>query len=123
MGRDFFLELARRGHRAPIATDLVLRAHADAEAIRADGARLGAVIAEAARAFDTPLALSLMDLRLEKAELLDLLGVPPAERDAYHLAAPPTAGARDQLLMRLETEPPGAAVQLSLIHISEPTRH
>jgi uroporphyrinogen-III decarboxylase len=114
VGRELFLELARRGHRVPIATDLVLRAHADADAILADGARLGAVIAEAARAFQTPLALPLMDLSLEKAELLGLLGVPAAERDSYHVSAPPERAERDAIVARLETAPPGAAVEVRL---------
>ncbi len=114
VGRDFFLDLARRGHRVPIAADLVLRAHADPDAILADGARLGAVIAEAARAFSTPLALPLMDLRLEKAELARLLGVAAAERDAFHLKAPRGADATGELLERLAREPPGAALQSRL---------
>lgn len=114
VGRDFFLDLARRGHRVPIAADLLLREHADAEAILEDGERLGAVIVEAARAFGTPLALPLMDLRLEKAELLRLAGVKAAEHEAFHFAAPPAAADTSALLERLRDEPPGARVQARL---------
>jgi hypothetical protein len=114
VGRELFLELARRGHRVPIATDLVLRAHADADAILAAGAPLGAVIAEAARAFQTPLALPLMDLSLEKAELLGLLGVPTAEREGYHVSVPPERAETDALVARLETAPPGPDVEVRL---------
>jgi uroporphyrinogen-III decarboxylase len=114
VGRDFFLDLARRGHRVPIAADLLLREHADAEAILEDGERLGAVIVEAARAFGTPLALPLMDLRLEKAELLRLAGVKAAEHEAFHFATPPAAAETSALLERLRDEPPGARVQARL---------
>lgn len=68
----------------PIGTDLVLREHEDAESIIVDGARLGAVVIEAARRYQTPLAIPLMDLTVEKSQLLAALDVPEAARDTYH---------------------------------------
>jgi uroporphyrinogen-III decarboxylase len=89
MARDFYLSLAARGVRFPIGADLVLAEQPDPEAVRHDGERLGRVIEEAARRYRTPLAIPLMDLRLEKSDLLGLLGVPAPERDGFHFGAPP----------------------------------
>lgn len=89
MARDFYLDLAARGARFPIAADLVLAREPDAETIRLDGERLGRVIEQTARRFSTPLAIPLMDLRLEKADLLGLLGIPDAARDGFHFEQPP----------------------------------
>lgn len=85
MNRQYYLDLAQSGLRMPIGTDLVLRQHPDHHEIVVDGPRLGAVVAEAARHFGTPLAIPLMDLTVEKAQLLSALGVPEAERDTFHL--------------------------------------
>ncbi|MDW8131608.1 MAG: uroporphyrinogen decarboxylase family protein [Bryobacterales bacterium] len=93
MAREFFLALAARGARFPIAADLVLAEEPDGEAVRMDGERLGRVIERTARRFSTPLAIPLMDLRLEKADLLALLGVPEAARDGFRFAEPPPADA------------------------------
>jgi uroporphyrinogen-III decarboxylase len=89
MERDFYLDLAARGLRWPIGTDLVLHEHSDPEAIVLDGRRLGAVVAAAARRYKTPLAIPLMDLRLEKADLLETLAVAAADVDAFHFDAAP----------------------------------
>ena len=87
---QFYLDLAQSGLRMPIGTDLVLHEHADAAEIVLDGRRLGQVTEEAAHRYGTPLAVPLMDLRLEKADLLDKFGVPEAQVDAFHFdAAPP----------------------------------
>jgi hypothetical protein len=91
MSRQYFLDLARRGLRMPIGTDLVLHEHADAAAILLDGPRLGQVYIDAARRYRTPLALALMDLRLEKDLICARLGVPEAELDTWHFAATPDA--------------------------------
>jgi uroporphyrinogen-III decarboxylase len=114
MPRDVFLELAARYHRVPIAADLVLHQHPDAEAIRRDGRRLGEVIVEAADAFHTPLALPLMDLRVEKAELLRLMGVPAGDADRFHLEAPPSIGQRDATRARIESDAPGPEIEAAL---------
>ena len=39
--RSYLLDLAKRGLRMPIGTDLVLHEHSDAKAIATDGPRLG----------------------------------------------------------------------------------
>lgn len=90
MRRDFYLDLARSGHRVPIGTDLVLHEHDDADAILLDGSRLGGVVLEAAERYRTPLALPLMDLRIEKALLATALGVATRDIDSWHLTDLPT---------------------------------
>ncbi len=83
MERGFYLDLAAGGLRMPIGTDLVLHEHADAAAIVVDGRRLGEVIVRAARRYQTPLAAPLMNLALEKADLLHSLGI-EREAEAFH---------------------------------------
>lgn len=97
MPRDFYLRLAAEGLRFPIGTDLVLAEQPDPQAVRRDGRRLGKVITLAAKRFRTPLAVPLMDLRLEKADLLGLLGVPETEVETFHFSEPPA----DDLQARL----------------------
>ena len=72
----------------PIGADLVLHEESEPEKARNDGAALGKVIERAARRWHTPLAIPLMDLRLEKADLLALAGVPEAEAESYHFTTP-----------------------------------
>ena len=67
----------------PIGADLVLRQKPGHEAILNEGKLLGEVIAEAARRFKTPLALSLMDLAIEKEMALGLMGVPRQEAERF----------------------------------------
>ncbi|HEY5552656.1 MAG TPA: uroporphyrinogen decarboxylase family protein [Opitutaceae bacterium] len=90
MSHDMLLALASQRHRVPIAADLVLHRHADADRIILDGERLGEVVAEAAHVFHTPLAFPLMDLRLEKAELLGHFGVATDDIEKFHFVVPPT---------------------------------
>ena len=73
----------------PIGADLVLHEQADPAAILLDGDRLGAVVEAAAQRYATPLAFPLMDLRLEKADLLEFAGVPEDKADAFQFPAPP----------------------------------
>ena len=94
MQRKFYLDLAASGHRMPIGAHLVLHQHADPEAITLDGARLGAVIAETATRFKTPLAVPLMDLTVEKAALLAACGVPEGEVARHRFTSPPPPPAR-----------------------------
>lgn len=93
MSRAFYLDLARKKHRMPVGTHLALHRHADPESVVLDGGRLGAVIAEAAAQFGTPLAVPLMDLTLEKEALLLACGVPQADAAAFHFTSPPEAPA------------------------------
>jgi uroporphyrinogen-III decarboxylase len=97
MDRNFYLDLAARGLRWPIGTDLVLHEQNDPESIVLDGRRLGAVVAAAARRYKTPLAIPLMDLRLEKADLLDTLGVAAADVDAFHFSETPAQDVLDRV--------------------------
>ncbi len=107
----------------PIGTDLVLHEHADPESIRLDGARLGAVVEASARRWATPLAFPLMDLALEKADLLEFAGVREAERDRFHFAeAPPQELV--EAARRAARRPFGARMEASLgavRHIAERT--
>jgi hypothetical protein len=74
----------------PIGADLVLHEEADPEEILLDARRLGRVVEKTARRYRTPLAFPLMDLRLEKADLLEFVGVPESELDLFHFQEPPT---------------------------------
>lgn len=114
MARNFFLELAARGHRVPIAADLVLHQYPDAAEILCDGPRLGAVIAQAAERFRTPLAFPIMDLRLEKIELLRHFGVPEGEREAFHFPVAPTPQQRRDFARCIRENPPGVRVAAGL---------
>jgi uroporphyrinogen-III decarboxylase len=91
--RQFYLDLAAAGLRMPIGADLVLREQPDPESILTDPERLGKVIEETARRFRTPLAFPLMDLRLEKADLLESFGVPEDAIDTFHFDRPPSEDA------------------------------
>jgi hypothetical protein len=75
--------------RTPIGTDLVLHSRPDPEGVRLDGERLAGVVGEAAERYRTPLAIPLMDLRLEKADLVRLLRPEVAEPDTFHFDEPP----------------------------------
>lgn len=88
MHRQFYLELARRGLRMPIGTDLVLHEKEDVQGILVDGHRLGQVVEEAARRYRTPLAVPHMDLMIEKTALLELLDVPSEQIPTYHFSEP-----------------------------------
>lgn len=88
MDRDFYLALAHHGLRMPIGTPLVLHEEREPEKVRRDGPALGRVIERAARRWGTPLAVPLMDLRLEKIDLLALAGIPENEAETFHFPAP-----------------------------------
>jgi len=92
MDRSYYLELAAKGLRMPIGTHLVLHEQPDHEAIVKDGRRLGEVVAATARRFRTPMAVPLMDLKLEKEALLRARGVAPAAIDTFHFDDPPEPG-------------------------------
>ena len=86
--RNLYLDLAARGLRMPVGGDLVLHEESDPEQARNDGAALGRVIERAARRWNTPLAIPLMDLRLEKIDLLARIGIAPNEAETYHFKSP-----------------------------------
>lgn len=85
MEREFYLQLAASGLRMPIGTDLVLHEQRDPEAVKHDGEALGRVLEAAAIRYATPLAFPLMDLTLEKADLMRLLEKP----ETFQFEAPP----------------------------------
>lgn len=72
----------------PIGADLVLHEEHKPEMVRQNGPAVGRVIERAARRWNTPLAISLMDLRLEKTDLLAAAGVSAAGSEKYHFTAP-----------------------------------
>lgn len=98
MDRQFYLDLAAAGLRMPIGADLVLHEQQQPESILLNADALGRVVELAAARYRTPLAFPLMDLRLEKADLLEFLGVPDAEADIYHFPAPPSEADVERVL-------------------------
>lgn len=102
MDRQYYLDLAASGLKMPIGTHLVLQEHADHEVIPNDGRRLGCVIEEAAQRFHCPLALPLMDLKLEKEALLTARGIHPAEIDTYHFTEVPEDDCGMRLTRKME---------------------
>ena len=66
MEANYYIDLAKSGHRMPIATHLVLHEKDDPEGILVDGKRMAAVMLETAQRFNNPMALPIMDLTLEK---------------------------------------------------------
>ncbi len=89
MNRSFYLDLAATGKRLPVATHLVLHEKADPEAILLDGKRLAETMLETARRFDSPLALPIMDLVLEKDIMLRTMGMEPSTIPTYHFDSLP----------------------------------
>lgn len=94
----FYIDLARRGLRMPVGTDLVMNEEGNPEEIRNDGPALGRVIERAARRWQSPLAIPLMDLRLEKMDLLLLHGVSVDQADTCHFSSPLDAAELARLL-------------------------
>jgi hypothetical protein len=97
--RGLFLNLARRGCRFPIATDLALHDHPDPDNVRRDPQALGRVIAASAQRWGCPLGIPLMDLRLEKADLLSAFGIPEEESEAFHFNGRPPASLPRRLFL------------------------
>ncbi len=110
MNRNFYLDLAAQGLRMPIGADLLLHEEPDPDEVLLHPERLGTVVEKAARRYRTPLAFPLMDLRLEKADLLSLLGVPESDADKFHFSETPSA---DQVsrVTSAESEPFSERIQ------------
>jgi uroporphyrinogen-III decarboxylase len=98
MPENLFLEMARRGLRMPIGADLILHESSDPEACKHDAQLLGAVVEAAARQYRTPFAFPLMDLTLEKADLLRFFDVPEARAAQFHFSEAPSLQAVSELL-------------------------
>jgi uroporphyrinogen-III decarboxylase len=102
MDRKYYLDLAASGLKMPIGTHLVLHENVDHAVIPDDGRRLGGVIEQAARRFRCPMALPLMDLKLEKEALLAARGIAPAQIDAFHFSEMPDGDRETSLTRRME---------------------
>jgi uroporphyrinogen-III decarboxylase len=89
MDRNYYRGLAESGLRMPIASHLVLHEKPDPAAILLDGKRLGAVIIETSRRFGMPLAVSLMDLTLEKEALVRAMGMEISASASFHFKGVP----------------------------------
>jgi len=89
MKREYYLQLAAHGLRIPIGIDLLLHEEPDPQRTLRDGSRLGQVAEHAARRYASPLAIPLMDLTLEKEDLLRLLGYPEGESETFHFPEAP----------------------------------
>lgn len=89
MNRKFYLDLAASGLRMPLGTDLILHEDPDPPGVLEDGNRLGQTLEATAKRFGTPLALPVMDLRLEKRDLLQMMGNPAVDIDSYHFHRAP----------------------------------
>ncbi|MGC4050586.1 MAG: uroporphyrinogen decarboxylase family protein [Paludibaculum sp.] len=123
MDQQFYLELASAGLRMPVGADLVLQEQPDPEAVLLDAGRLGEVVAAAAERYGTPLAFPLMDLRLEKADLLTHFGIAEEAIDAFHFEEPPSESQIDSL-RRASARPFSARIQANqgaVRHIAERT--
>jgi hypothetical protein len=88
MNRQFYLDLAASAICMPIGTDLVLHDESNPDDIRNHGPALGRVMERAARRWNTPLAFSLMDLRLDKLDLLSAAGITAAHAETFHFDQP-----------------------------------
>jgi len=115
MDRQYYLDLAAAGLKMPIGTHLVLHEHADHHSIPEDGRKLGAVIEETARRFRCPMALPLMDLKLEKEAVLSARGIAAAEIDTFHFDETPDDDHEVRLTRRMN------AVCEAIRYISEET--
>jgi len=105
-----------------MATDLVLNEDPDPEATRRDGYRLARVVERNARRWGSPLALPLMDLRLEKADLLSRLGIGEAEADRFHFETSIDDQAREVLRRGEAPGCPGSTARdLALRYIADST--
>jgi hypothetical protein len=90
--------------RMPIGADLVLHEDREPEWTRTNGSALGRVIERAARRWNSPLAIPLMDLRLEKIDLLAPLGISESGVESFHFAAP-----LDDKMLETLSQPRGSA--------------
>ncbi len=98
MNRQVYLDMAARGARVPVGTDLVLHDRSDPEAIVLDGQRLAEVWMQAADMYHTSLTFPVMDLLVEKAALLSWLEI-TEDAETFHFGVGSDAG----LVARLQS--------------------
>lgn len=113
MHEAFFRELARSGLRMPVATDLMLHEQPDPEAVMEDGHRLGQVMERTARYYQTPIAFSLMDLRLEKRDLLRCMGNGDGGVDTFHFDQVPS----EEQVEQVKAQQPAPFARRNQAHI------
>jgi len=89
MDRSFYLDLAKSGSPIPIATDLIVHDFERPAEIINDGTLLGKAVEKASVKYHSALAMPLMDLKLEKALLLDILGISVDKVDTFHFERDP----------------------------------
>lgn len=89
MNREFYINLAKNGLKMPYGLDLELHKEKDPEQIKLDGNRLGPIIERTALKYNTPLAIPLMDLKIEQQAIFLFLGINPEEVDKYHFTKAP----------------------------------
>ena len=89
MEREYYINLANSGLRMPIGADLVLHEKENYEDYLEDGKLLGKILEETAVRYKTPLAVALMDLMLEKSEMLRILGIAEKDINTYHFSSVP----------------------------------
>ena len=105
MDRSFYLDLAKKGQRLIFGTNLILEQKPDAHEIALDGKRLGKIYIDAAGEFGSPIALPLMDLTIEKNELLHLLGIEDKLRDTYRFEENLSETILNALKQNMKSEP------------------
>lgn len=101
MNRSFYLDLAAQRLRMPIGTHLTLSAQPDPKACQADPRRLGDVMLATAQRYQTPLVFPLMDLMVEKREVLSLLEMSVPNIDTFHFTEAPDEAAQQRLRSNL----------------------
>ncbi len=93
MDCKFYQDLAKTLPAVPLAAHLVLHEQPDPDQVIYDGERLGKVLVETAKRFNTKFAFPLMDLTLEKELMLHVMGLvqSSAEAETFHFDDLPPA--------------------------------
>lgn len=103
--RLYYVDLARRGLAMPIGTDLVLQETQDPEGVLTDGEKLGRVVVESAERWRTPLAVPLMDLRIEKEAVALALGAGADDHETFHIDQPVDAETIEKVVATITENP------------------
>jgi uroporphyrinogen-III decarboxylase len=105
MHDSFFQELAASGNAVPVATHLLLHEQPDSENAVCDAAKLALVIEQTADRFNTPLAIPLMDLTIEKNAIIGAIGVALELLEKHHLDSPVSPEQVEVVIKRLSEKP------------------
>ena len=90
MDRQFYIDMAESGLRMPVGTHLVLHEKKHPASIVVNGEALGRVMEETAERFNTPLAIPVMDLTIEKESILSHRGIAEKDIPTYHFTELPS---------------------------------